>query len=122
MTTEHVYQSEKFESEEIKKEIRNATSAHDALRIAKKYAHEYRKDWDSVKLGIMKSILNEKVLQHSYIKEKLIESGTREIVENSPVDDFWGWGNSKDGANHLGKLWMEIRSELITGSEIKNHL
>ena len=109
-----MYQSEKFESEEIKNEIRNATSAYDALCIAKKHTSEYRKDWDSVKLEVMKSILKEKVLQHPYIKEKLIESGAREIVENSPVDDFWGWGNSKDGANHLGKLWMEIRDELNT--------
>lgn len=113
MTTEHVYQSEKFEDKKIKIEIRNASSSHDALRIAKKHRSEYRKEWDDVKLGIMKSILVEKVKQHEYIREKLLESGDREIFENSPVDDFWGWGNTKDGANHLGKLWMEIRSELV---------
>jgi ribA/ribD-fused uncharacterized protein len=113
MTTEHIYQSEKFENEDIKNQIRNAASAHDALRIAKKHKPDYRKDWDSVKLGIMKSILKEKVLQHPYIKEKLLESKDREIAENSPVDDFWGWGHDKNGNNHLGKIWMEIRSELL---------
>jgi hypothetical protein len=38
--------------------------------------------------------------------------GDRELIEDSWRDDFWGWGPHRNGKNMLGKLWMEIRSEL----------
>lgn len=112
MTSEHAYQLEKFEDEEIREKIRNTKSAHDSKKTANLYKDKYRKDWDDIKLKIMKEILQEKVKQHPYIKRKLIESVDREIIENSHKDSFWGWGPNKDGTNHLGKLWMEIREEI----------
>ena len=113
MTSEHAYHTEKFEDESIKEKIRNAKSAHDAFYTAKEYKELYRKDWDDIKLSVMKQILHAKVEQHPYVKKKLLDSGEREIIENSWRDDFWGWGPNKDGANHLGKLWMEVRQEII---------
>jgi hypothetical protein len=59
----------------------------------------------------MKDILRAKVEQHPYVKKKLFESGNRELVEDSWRDSYWGWGPNKDGENHLGKLWMEVRNE-----------
>ncbi len=117
MTSEHVYQAEKFEDENIKEEIKNTRSAHDSKKLASEYKDKYRKDWDDVKLGIMKEILCEKVNQHPYVKKKLLESGERLLVEDSWRDDFWGWGPNKDGANHLGKLWMEVRKEFKDAEE-----
>lgn len=111
MTSEHAYHSEKFESEEIKEQIFQARSAHDSLKVAHEHKDQYRSDWDEVKVGIMKEILREKVKQHPYVLKKLQESGDREIIEDSWRDDFWGWGPNKDGANQLGRLWMEIREE-----------
>ena len=111
-TSEHVYQSEKFEDEKIKEEIRSARSARDAKQIAKKNNDKKRPDWASIKMGIMKNILLAKVQQYPFIKEKLLESKDKEIIENSPSDSFWGWGPNKDGQNMLGKLWMEIRFEI----------
>lgn len=112
-TSEHAYHSEKFEDEKMKEEIRNMRSAHEALKFAELHKPERRKDWDEVKLGIMKEILHAKVAQHPYVKKKLLESGDRELIEDSWRDDFWGWGPNKDGANHLGKLWMEVRTEVM---------
>jgi predicted NAD-dependent protein-ADP-ribosyltransferase YbiA (DUF1768 family) len=63
----------------------------------------------------MKEILREKVRQHPYVLKKLIESGNKELIEDSWRDDFWGWGPNKDGKNMLGKLWMEIREEVKRG-------
>lgn len=110
-TSEHAYHSEKFDDQNLKEEIRNSLSAHDALGLAKANIEKYRSNWDEVKLGIMKEILRAKVEQHPYVKKKLLESGDKELIENSWRDDFWGWGPNKDGANHLGRLWMEIREE-----------
>ncbi len=112
MTSEHVYHSEKFEDENLKEQIRNTRSAHDSHMFADINKDKRRKDWDKVKLVIMKEILIAKVEQHSYIKEKLLQSGDRELIEDSWLDSYWGWGPDKNGKNHLGKLWMEIREEI----------
>ena len=112
-TSEHAYHSEKFEDGQLKEQIKNCRSAHDSQKFANAHVAERRADWDSIKLSIMKQILHAKVAQHPYIKKKLIESDDRELIENSWRDDFWGWGPNKDGANHLGKLWMEVRSEVV---------
>ena len=45
--------------------------------------------------------------------EKLIETGDCELIESSLIDSFWGWGPNKDGANHLGRVWMTLRDEFL---------
>ncbi len=112
MTSEHAYHTEKFENEEMKEAIRNTRSAHEAFKYAEVNKDKRRKDWDDIKLGIMKEILHKKVEQHPYVKKKLLASGDRQLIEDSWRDDFWGWGPNKNGANHLGKLWMEVREEV----------
>jgi len=113
MTSEHAYHSEKFEDEKLKEQIRNARSAHEALKLAKANKDKYRNDWATIKLNIMKEILRAKVKQHPYVEKKLIESGDKELIEDSWRDSYWGWGAHKDGENHLGKLWMEVRDEFM---------
>ena len=111
-TSEHVYHSEGFEDENLKEQVRNTHSAHDALKFAQVNVDKCRKDWNEIKLKVMKEILLAKVAQHPYVKKKLLQSGDRELIEDSWRDDFWGWGENRDGANHLGKLWMEVRNEI----------
>lgn len=111
-TSEHAYHSEKFDDEELKERIRNTRSAHDALKLAHTHKDKYKKDWDEIKLEVMKQILRAKVYQHPYVMKKLLQSGDRELIEDSWRDSFWGWGSNKDGHNHLGRLWMELRDEV----------
>lgn len=111
-TSEQAYQAERYEDESTKELIRTARSAHEAFVYAMTHKDADRKDWDDVRVSIMKDILRAKVEQHPYVKQKLLESGTKELIEDSWRDDFWGWGPNKDGKNQLGKLWMELRSEL----------
>lgn len=92
--------------------IRRATSAHAAFKIAEANKDRRRSDWDTARVGIMRDILRAKVDQHEYVRRKLLATGGRELIEDSWRDDFWGWGPNRDGQNMLGKLWMEIRSEL----------
>lgn len=112
MTSEHAYQAEKFIENDIQQQILNARSAHDAKQIAKANKEHARKDWGDVKLSIMKDICRNKLNQHPYILSKLKESGDAVLVETSHKDAYWGWGPNKDGENHLGKIWMELREEL----------
>ena len=111
MTSEHAYHSEKFDDKDLITQLKNTRSAHDAMKLAYANRDKYRKDWDNIKLKIMKEILRAKVKQHPYVKKKLLESGDKELIENSWRDAYWGWGPDKNGENHLGKLWMEIRDE-----------
>ena len=112
MTSEHVYHSERFDDQTMKEELLGMRSAHDAFTYAQVNKPRQRSDWKDVKIGIMKEILHAKVAQHAYVKKKLLESGDRELIEDSWRDDFWGWGPNKDGQNRLGKLWMEVRDEV----------
>lgn len=112
-TSEHAYQCEKFaDGSYAHSLIRASTSAHDAFKIAEKYKSQRRPDWDAVKVAIMRDILSAKADQHEYVRRKLLETGDRELVEDSWRDDYWGWGPNRDGQNMLGKLWMEVRAEL----------
>jgi len=112
-TSEQAYHAERFShSEPLMNEVAFARSAHEAFRFAQNNKNLQRLDWDDVKIGIMRDILRAKISQHEYVRRKLLETGNRELVENSWRDDYWGWGPNRDGQNMLGKLWMEVRSEI----------
>ena len=112
-TSEHVYHWEKFISRpDIQDLILKAKSAHDAFKIAEACKNYRNKNWDDIKVRIMFNILVAKINQHEYVKRKLLQTGDRQLIEDSWRDDFWGWGPNKDGANNLGKLWMRIREEI----------
>lgn len=112
-TSEEAYHWEKFAGHpELQRLMISAPSAHEAFRTATDWKAQRRPDWDDVKLGIMRDILRAKVQQHEYVRRKLLATGDRELIENSWRDDYWGWGPNRNGHNMLGKLWMEIRSEL----------
>jgi ribA/ribD-fused uncharacterized protein len=116
-TSEAAYHWAKFDepnsvSRAIQVAILEATSAHEAFKLAEKYKSLVRSNWKSIRVKTMRTILNAKVDQHEYVRRKLLATETRELIEDSWRDDFWGWGPNKDGQNQLGKLWMEIRSEV----------
>ena len=117
MTSEHAYHSEKFydHAPELFEALKGMKSAHDSFIFAHEHKHERRPDWSEVKRDIMKQICREKLRQHAYIQNKLIDTLDLTLVEDSPVDDYWGWGADKQGRNELGKIWMELREELRNG-------
>ena len=117
-TSEHAYQASHFfdTAPELAEEIRGATSAHDAYKLAKANSDKAPDNWDEVKVGIMEEIVSCKLEQHPYIQQKLRQTGDVDIVEDSPKDDFWGWGANRDGRNELGKIWMRLRDAMLEGS------
>jgi ribA/ribD-fused uncharacterized protein len=117
-TSEHAYQASHFfdTAPELAEQIRNAMSAHDAYKLAKANSDKAPNDWDDIKVGIMEEIVRCKLEQHHYIQEKLRQTGDVLIVEDSPKDDFWGWGPNRNGRNELGKIWMRLRKAMLDGS------
>ena len=113
-TTEHYYQAQKF----IKTDtlwclkITKATLPKEAARMGRNRSKKMRRDWESVKVDIMRKALRVKAEQHPVIKELLLGTGDRKIIEDSPNDWYWGCGSDGKGKNMLGRLWMELRREL----------
>lgn len=116
-TSEHAYQASHFfdTAPDLVEDIFKARSAHEAYKIAKSNADKAPDNWNDIKSDIMYEICRLKMDQNPYVKQKLLASGDLDIVEDSPKDDFWGWGANKNGRNELGKIWMRLRDELRQG-------
>lgn len=83
-------------------------------REAKKLGRkvQLRPDWEQIKDDVMAKILNLKFRQHPNLGNLLIATGDAELVEgNHWHDTYWGVCEG-EGQNKLGKLLMQVRSEL----------
>lgn len=111
-TSEHAYQAAHFfdTAPELVEEIMHARSAHEAFKIAKANGDKAPSDWELTKPKVMREICKQKLLQHEYVQSKLMQTKDLLLVEDSPKDDYWGWGKDRNGRNELGKIWMELRN------------
>ena len=118
-SVEHAYQAAKFLDLTHQQEIRNVATPNQSKKVARKLeaAGYRRKDWDEVKVNIMRGLLREKFSQ---LPEQLVLFATEneELVEgNWWGDKFWGQCPIGVGENWLGKLLMELRTDLRNGIE-----
>ena len=60
----------------------------------------------------MTEIVRAKVQRNEDVKEMLLGTGNKSIIENSPADDFWGVGKDGTGQNQMGKILMKVREEI----------
>lgn len=111
-TTEHYYQAMKFEDVSLQEEIRTAATPKVAARIGRDVALPLRPDWHDRRLDVMREALYAKFTQHPELREVLLGTEDREIVEHSLKDRFWGNGGDGSGQNMLGKFLMELRHHL----------
>lgn len=113
-TSEHAYQAAHFidTAPDLYEKIFKANSAHEAYKIAKSNANKAPKNWNDIKIALMEEIVRLKLEQNPYIKKKLLQTGDLLLVEDSPKDSFWGWGEDRKGRNELGKIWMKLRDEI----------
>lgn len=72
-----------------------------------------RYDWEQVKDDIMRKAVLCKFSTHGNIRDILLSTGDEEIVENSPIDFYWGCGSDGSGKNMLGKILMEVREIIL---------
>ncbi|MDT3843434.1 MAG: NADAR family protein [Bacillota bacterium] len=71
-----------------------------------------RKDWESVKVQIMKDLIHAKFEQNPDLREKLLKTGDVYLEEgNDWGDRIWGTVNGI-GANLLGRILMEERESI----------
>ena len=60
----------------------------------------------------MYKVLYHKFTQHSYLRQQLLGTQDRRLVEHSPYDSYWGDGGDGKGLNKLGELLMKLRDAL----------
>jgi ribA/ribD-fused uncharacterized protein len=113
-TVEHGFHYKKFNetAPEVAAEILAAPSPWAAMQIERNYKDKRRNDWQAVKIDIMTELVRAKVVQNDDVRECLLRTGNKAIVENSPWDSFWGIGAEGKGQNQMGKILMQIRSEI----------
>lgn len=111
-TSEAAYQSRKFESEALWRQILNAKTPGEAAKIGRDRSNPMKKNWDNIKTEVMYEVLQAKFAQHSRLKKILMDTQDAILIEDSPVDYFWGCGSDGSGKNMLGRLLMRLRKEL----------
>ena len=86
--------------------------------------------WDERKFGIVVDGNREKFGQNGDLRELLVKTEGRELIEASPLDRIWGIGFGKTnamkmqnkrrwGKNLLGKALMQVRDELVAARKAK---
>ncbi|KAN0131982.1 hypothetical protein V8E53_010262 [Lactarius tabidus] len=113
-TAEHLFQALKFmdTSPALAERIRMLPTARMAQQEAKKQIRYQRADWLQVNVVMMEKVLAAKFKQHRQLRHLLRSTGSRELIEDSPIDSFWGIGSDGNGRNELGKALMRLRERL----------
>lgn len=57
----------------------------------------------------MLKALEVKFRTHAVPRDMLLATGTQDIVENAPMEAYWGCGPDGQGLNKLGKILMLVR-------------
>jgi N-glycosidase YbiA len=109
-TVEHAYQAQKTSLPEEYDAIHRATTPRKARDLGQLVSLRF--DWDIIKDIVMEECVRAKFLQHKDLRDQLIATGDEELIENSPVDAWWGCGSDGTGKNMLGKILMKVRAQL----------
>ncbi len=112
VTSEHYFQAQKFVGTPHLEKIRQAKTPKDAAQMGRDRQRPLRSDWEAVKDQIMYQAVLRKFATHPDIREILLSTEDEEIVENSPIDYYWGCGADGSGKNRLGEILMSVRKTL----------
>lgn len=109
-TVEHAFQAAKAAIVIDRQRIRRAATPGQAKKLGRTLV--LRPGWDDMRLSIMEELLRRK-FSDSELGFKLVLTHPEPLVEgNTWGDTFWGTCEGQ-GENHLGRLLMKIREELM---------
>ena len=115
-TAEHAYQAGKARKPQVREWLMNAPSPSLlAMAAHGLYYWDIAPGWSTTKFDRMKRVLHAKFSAFDDLRELLLSTGERRLVEtattDSPVNRLWGEVKGQ-GKNMLGVLLMEVRDEL----------
>ncbi|MEG0297245.1 MAG: NADAR domain-containing protein [Clostridium sp.] len=111
-TSEHYFQSKKFEGTDAELEVINAKSPMKSAILGRDRTKPLRQDWEMIKDDVMRQAVLLKFSQNESIKTILLSTGNEDIVEKTTDDYYWGCGTDGTGKNMLGKILVEVREIL----------
>jgi hypothetical protein len=111
-TSEHYFQAQKFIGTPYLEKLRLVKTPKEAANMGRQRTLPLRPDWEDVKDNIMRKAVFSKFSTNKDIQEILLSTGNEELVENSPIDYYWGCGADGSGKNMLGIVLMEVRQQL----------
>lgn len=115
-TAEHAFQALKTLQPAERLKVRETPTPYAVKRLGKRVT--LREDWDSLRFDVMERVVRAKFSDPG-LAARLRETGERELVEgNNWRDATWGCvraqGGEWKGQNHLGKILMKVRAELLS--------
>jgi ribA/ribD-fused uncharacterized protein len=122
-SVEHAYQAQKSDDPAIQKAIRDCATPAVAKKLARSVP--LRKDWEDIKVDLMRDLLHSKFCQEPE-RSILLDTGNQLLVEgNWWHDNIWGeCGCPKcvniPGQNLLGNLLMFTR-DLIQSGQLEDY-
>jgi len=113
-----------FEDRATEKEIMETSDPRQMKLLGRKVANFSESTWDKIKYSVVLNGNYYKFAQNKKMREILLSTGDKIIVEASPLDTIWGIGyvanrpEVKDpkywrGHNLLGFALMEVRDEIM---------
>lgn len=110
-TVEHAYQAMKTCDLDAREVIRGQPTPGEAQRRGRYLV--LRPEWEDIRIGVMERLVRDKFTRHADLGLLLRETGVRQLIEgNDWGDRFWGVSNGA-GLNHLGRILMGVRAELL---------
>lgn len=105
-------------------EIVNASHPNEAKKLGRQVKNYDENVWQAQRFNIVVDANLAKFSQHTALKDFLIATQNRVLVEASPVDKIWGIGLAQEhahaeqpkhwkGLNLLGFALMQVRQQLI---------
>jgi hypothetical protein len=111
-TSEHYFQAQKFADARDQEAIRAARTPMLAATMGRDRRRKLRRDWERVKLAVMREAVEAKFRQHDDLRALLLATGDARLVEHTELDDFWGDGGDGSGRNELGRILVAVREAL----------
>lgn len=112
-SVEHAFQAAKTLDPEERMAIRDCPTCAEAKQKGRSIA--LRANWNQLKIKIMAELLRLKFSQ-GHLHVLLVKTGDAHLIEGNSWDDqFWGCVRIDQhwvGQNNLGKLLMQLRTEL----------
>lgn len=111
LSMEHYFQIQIAGSHKQVKEIerRDALQAH---YYAKPWYRIKRRGWRALRRVLMTRAAYTKAQMYPDVKDYLLQTQERLMVESSQYDYYWGLGRDQRGENMFGRVWMDVRTKL----------
>ncbi len=115
-SVEHYVQGMQLADPAKRPDVAAAPHPEAAIALAKKLTRwrprARQRDWKRLQLVYMTRGTYTKARAYQEVREALLDTGERTIVETSQYDYYWGCGRDTRGENRFGRMLMDVRARL----------